>query len=190
MGIVLKQSFVNTIILFLGFAIGGINVLFLYTNFLHEDYYGLVTFLLSSANIILPLLVFGMQHTIIKFYSAYKTQREKDEFLTASLFVPLLIIIPLALIGAYAYESIAHWLSRENAIIKPYTYLIFLVAIFMGYFEVFYSWSKVQLQSVFGNFIKEIFARVAAMILLFLCWTWSRNLSGGRTAFPKSLVRA
>ena len=60
MGIVLKQSFVNTIILFLGFAIGGINVLFLYTNFLHEDYYGLVTFLLSSANIVLPLLVFGM----------------------------------------------------------------------------------------------------------------------------------
>ena len=170
MGIVLKQSFVNTIILFLGFAIGGINVLFLYTNFLHEDYYGLITFLLSSANIILPLLVFGMQHTIIKFYSAYKTQHEKDEFLTASLFVPLLIIIPLALIGAFTYESIAHWLSRENAIIEPYTYLIFLVAIFMGYFEVFYSWSKVQLQSVFGNFIKEIFARVAAMILLILVY--------------------
>jgi len=170
MGIVLKQSFKNTLILFLGFAIGGLNVLFLYTHFLHEDYYGLITFLLSSANMILPLLVFGMQHTIIKFYSSYKTKNQQDQFLSTSLLLPLLIIIPLALVGAMAYETIAEWLSRENAIIKPYTYLIFLAAIFMGYFEVFYSWSKVQLQSVFGNFVKEMFARISATILLILVY--------------------
>ncbi len=170
MGIVLKQSFINTIILFLGFAIGGMNVLFLYTHFLHEDYYGLITFLLSSANIILPLLVFGMQHTIIKFFSAYKAKEQRDIFLTTSLFLPLLIIIPLGLIGALFYDTIATWLSTENAIIKSYTYLIFLAAIFMGYFEVFYSWSKVQLQSVFGNFIKEMFARISVTILLILVY--------------------
>ncbi len=168
MGIVLKQSFKNTIIIFLGFAIGGVNTLFLYVWFLKEDYYGLTVFLLSAANIILPLLVFGMQHTIIKFFSAYKTKQEQDQFLTVSLLLPLLIIIPLAIIGALTYETIADWLSNKNAIIKPYTYLIFLVAIFMGYFEVFYSWTKIKLQSVFGNFIKEVFARISATILLIL----------------------
>ncbi len=166
MGIVLKQSFTNTIILFLGFAIGGINVLFLYTHFLHEDYYGLNTFLLSSANILLPLLVFGMQFTIIKFFTSYRTKIEQDQFLTTSLFLPLLIIIPLAVIGALTYETIATWVSRENGIIKSYTYLIFLVAIFMGYFEVFYAFSKVQFQSVIGNFIKEIFSRICTTFLL------------------------
>ena len=170
MGIVLKQSFINTLILFIGFAIGGLNVLFLYTHFLDEDYYGLLTFLLSSANIILPVLVFGMQHTIIKFFSAYQTKEGQDQFLTTSLVLPLFIVIPLAGVGAMTYEHIAQWLSRENAIIKPFTYLIFLVAIFMGYFEVFYAWSKVQLQSVFGNFIKEMFARISATILLILVY--------------------
>jgi O-antigen/teichoic acid export membrane protein len=166
MGIVLNQSFKNTIVLFLGFTIGGINTLFLYTNFLQDDYYGLITFLLSTANIILPLLVFGMQHTIIKFFSAYKTKLEQDEFLTSALFLPILIIIPLGIVGVLAYEFIADWLSQENIIIKKYTYLIFLVAIFMGYFEVFYAWSKIRMQSVFGNFIKEIFARISATFLL------------------------
>jgi len=166
MGIVLNQSFKNTIVLFLGFTIGGINTLFLYTNFLQDDYYGLITFLLSTANIILPLLVFGMQHTIIKFFSAYKTKLEQDEFLTSALFLPILIIIPLGIVGVLAYEFIADWLSQENIIIKKYTYLIFLVAIFMGYFEVFYAWSKIRMQSVFGNFIKEIFARISATLLL------------------------
>ncbi|RPD98167.1 lipopolysaccharide biosynthesis protein [Aureibaculum marinum] len=166
MGIVLKQSFTNTLILFLGFAIGGINVLFLYTHFLHEDYYGLNTFLLSTANILLPLLVLGMQHTIIKFYTSYRTKYEQDQFLTSALLLPLFIIIPLAILGSFFYETIANWLSKENNIIKPYTYLIFLTAIFMGYFEVFYAFSKIQYKSVFGNFLKEIFSRICTSILL------------------------
>jgi len=176
MGIVLKQSFTNSIILFLGFAIGGTNVLFLYTHFLHEDYYGLNTFLLSSANILLPLMVYGMQFTIVKFFSSYKTKLEQDQFLTFSLFVPLLVIIPLAIIGTLAYDTIAEWISKENSIIKPYTYLIFISAIFMGYFEVFYAFCKVQLQSIFGNFIKEVFARVCTTFLLIAVYfKWITN---------------
>ena len=167
MGIVIKQSFRNTLILFAGFAIGGLNVLFLYTHFLHEDYYGLITFLLSTANILLPLVVLGMQHTIIKFFSSYTTKNERDQFLSISLLLPLFIMIPLGLIGMTFYEHISSWISQENQIIKRYTYLIFVVSIFMGYFEVFYAMSKIQLKSVFGNFIKELFARICASILLF-----------------------
>ena len=166
MGIVLKQSFYNTLVLFLGFGIGGINVLFLYTNFLHEDYYGLITFLLSTANILLPLMVFGMQHSVIKFFSAYATDKEKDGFLWSTLIIPLLAIVPIALLGTVFYNGLADLISRENLIIKKYTYLIFLVGLFMGYFEIFYAWTKVQLSSVFGNILKELFARVCSSVLL------------------------
>lgn len=176
MGIVIKQSFINSLILFLGFAIGGLNVLFLYTHFLEEDYFGLITFLLSSANILLPLLVFGMQHTIIKFFSTYKTKQEQDSFLVSTILLPLFVILPLAFIGSFLYESIANWLSVENPMIKKYTYLIFIVAVFMGYFEVFYSWTKVHFKSVFGNFIKEIFARVCtSLLLLAVYFEWLSN---------------
>lgn len=167
MGIVIKQSLNNTIILFLGFALGGLNVLFLYTHFLHEDYYGLITFLLSTANLMMPLVVLGMQHTIIKFFTSYKTKLERDKFLTSVLILPLFIIIPIAIIGTVAYESISGWISQENIIIKPYTRYIFTIAIFMGFFEVFYAFSKVQLKTVFGNFIKEIFHRLSTTLLLF-----------------------
>jgi O-antigen/teichoic acid export membrane protein len=36
----------------------------------------------------------------------------------------------------------------------------------MGYFEVFYAWSRVQLKSVFGGFVREIFARICISALL------------------------
>ncbi len=166
MGIVFNQSFKNTLILILGFAIGGINVLFLYTHFLEAEYFGLVTFLLSSANLVMPLLVFGMQHTIVKFFSSYGTREEQDNFLILALVLPLLFIVPLAFIGTLFYSEIAQFLSRENIIIEQYTYLIFAVAVFMGYFEVFYAWSRVQLKSVFGGFVREIFARICVSALL------------------------
>ena len=176
MGIVLQQSFKNTLIIFIGFAIGGLNVLFLYTHFLEADYYGLVTFLLSSANIIMPLLVFGIQNTIIKFYTSYTEKLDKDNFLIMAVLLPLLIIIPLSFIGILFYDYIAELLSKENIIIKKYTYLIFLISIFMGYFEVFYAWSRVQMKSVFGNFIREVFARICVTFLLFAVYFgWLTN---------------
>ncbi len=167
MGIVLKQSFTNTISLFLGFAIGAVNVLFLYTHFLSEDYYALITFLLSASMILQPLISLGVQHTIIKFYSSYPSSKEKNQFLISGLFAPLLTIIPLTIIGIISYESIAGWLSQKNKMIEDYVWLIFVLAIFMGYFELFYAWSQVQLKSVFGHFIREVFARLCIFFLLF-----------------------
>ena len=57
-------------------------------------------------------------------------------------------------------------LSKENSIIKEYTWLIFISAIAFAYFEVFYSWAKVQMHTVFGNFMKEVFHRIGITILL------------------------
>jgi O-antigen/teichoic acid export membrane protein len=106
MGIVLKQSFKNTLFIYLGFAFGGINTLFLYTRFLEDEYYGLVTFLLSSSNLLMPLIALGIHHTIVKFFSSYYTKVEKDKFLSSILFLPLLVALPIGFLGNVFYEQI------------------------------------------------------------------------------------
>ncbi len=168
MGIVIKQSIHNTLITYLGFLVGAVNILFLYTNFLSETYFGLVSYILSTANILMPLMAFGVHNTIVKFFTKYKTRVQQQRFLGFSLLLPLIVVIPFGVIGQLAYESISTWLSKENTIIKDYVWLIYLTAIAFAYFEIFYAWSKVHLHSVFGNFIKEVFHRVAIMLLLFV----------------------
>ncbi|WP_316931462.1 hypothetical protein [Psychroserpens sp. Hel_I_66] len=74
MGIVVNQSFRNTVTTYLGFGLGAISTLFLYTNFISDEYYGLVAYILSAANIMMPLLAFGTHNTIVKFYSTFKTK--------------------------------------------------------------------------------------------------------------------
>lgn len=166
MGIVLNQSFKNTLITYIGFGIGAVNVLFLFTNFLSEDYVGLITFILSTANILMPLMAFGTHNTIVKFYSSYKTKQSQNSFLMLMVFLPLLIVIPFGLIGVFAYKSIGEWLSNENALILDYVWLIYIVAIAFAYFEVFYAWAKVQMKTVFGNFMREVFHRLGTTVLL------------------------
>jgi O-antigen/teichoic acid export membrane protein len=167
MGIVINQSIKNTIITYVGFVIGAANALFMYPHFLGETYYGLTGYLLSSANIIFPLMAFGAHNTLVKFFSEYQTESEKGGFLTFVLLLPLLTIMPLFLFGVLGYNSIASFLSKENPIIYDFVWQIPIIGICMGYFEIFYAWVKVHLQSVFGSFIKEIVLRIFITIFLF-----------------------
>jgi len=167
MGIVQSQTLKNTITTYLGFGIGAINTLFLYTEFMSETYYGLITYIFSTAYVMMPLLAFGVHNTIIKFYSSYKTRNSINSFLTYMLILPLLLIIPIGLIGHFSFETISHFLSQRNPIVKDYVWLIYVSAIAFSYFEVFYAWTKVHMNSVFGNFLMEVFHRAGIAILLF-----------------------
>ncbi|WP_284651207.1 lipopolysaccharide biosynthesis protein [Flavobacterium terrisoli] len=166
MGIVQNQSIKNTIITFLGFGIGAVNALFFYTNFLEKEHYGIVTTILSGANIMMPLMAFGAQNTLIRFFSSYKDQKERDEFLTFILFLPLALIIPIGLIFYTFYDQISHSWIEENPTLEPFFWLIPLIGLFMAYFEVFYAWAKVHMKSVTGNFISEVLVRSIVMVLL------------------------
>ncbi|WP_341214527.1 polysaccharide biosynthesis C-terminal domain-containing protein [uncultured Wocania sp.] len=167
MGIVASQSFKNVVSTYLGFLIGAINTLFLYTEFLSDEYYGMVGYMLSLAYVIMPIMAFGVHNTLVKFYTSFKTRVSLNSFLTLMLFLPLLIIFPLIIITHFSYEIIGEFLSIKNSIIKNYLWHTLVIAIALAYFEVFFAWTKVHMQTVFGNFMKEVFHRVGTMILLF-----------------------
>ena len=166
MGIVFNQSYKNIIIISIAILIGAINTLYFYPVFLKEEYYGLVVFLLATSNLLMPLVAFGSQHTIIKFYSYYSDKDERDSFMSSVIFIPLLTILPITFLVIKFHDLIGNFLSVQNPIIESYVWVIFLVAFATSYFEVFYSWARVQLKSVFGNFLKEIFPRLSIFSLL------------------------
>ena len=173
MGIVLNQSVKNTVITYFGFGIGAVNALFLYTNFLGKTHYGMVAFLLSASNIMMPLMAFGVHNTLIRFYSRCKDEAEREKFLSFILWMPLLLIVPVTLITYFFYDQIAFYILQRNPEIKPFLWLIPVIGICMGYFEVYYAWVKVHMQSVFGNFISEVLVRIVIMSMLFAVhWNW------------------
>jgi O-antigen/teichoic acid export membrane protein len=122
--------------------------------------------ILSGANILMPIMAFGAQNTMIRFFSSYKDQKEREEFLTFMLLLPLALIIPLGLGFYFFYDDISQSWTNENATLRPFFWLIPVIGLFMAYFEVFYAWAKVHMKSVTGNFISEILVRSVIMVLL------------------------
>ena len=168
MGIVIKQSIKNTIITFIGFSIGAINVLYMYPVFLGKDYLGLTNYVLSAANILYPILSFGIQNTLIKFFNENnKTEEDLSSYFSYMLLLPLLIIIPFFALFYTFYENIALYESAKNSIVYDFVWEIPLIALFIGYFEIFYAWLRAHMKSVFGSFVKEVFVRILVTISLF-----------------------
>jgi len=164
MGIVLNQSLKNTIITYIGFAIGGINTIYFYPVFLGATYYGLTNYFVSFANVIMPLFALGMQNTLIKFYSQFETEQKRSQFLSFTILFPLLACVPLLLISLFFYDEILFFLSKKNPVVKDYIWLIPFTALCMAYFEIFYAWLRVHMHSIFGNFIKEVGLRLLSLL--------------------------
>ena len=173
MGIVAKQSIYNVISIGLAFAIGAVNMLYLYPTFPGKEFQGLVIALLANSNLIQPFLSFGVQHTLIKYFTDAEGKQERDRLLWFVLLFPLLILAVLLPVYVYNNEEILRFLSNENAGVARFPYLIIAVAIATAYFEIFFSWLRVHLKSVFGNFLKEVYPRLLTFCLLvFYAFQW------------------
>ena len=166
MGIIAKQSIYNVLSIALAFIIGAVNMLFLYPTFLGKEFQGLIVALLANSNLIQPFVSFGVQHTIIKYYSDSKTQKQRDRLLWFSLLLPLVIISIIIPLYYYFNIQILDFITNSNKTVLGFPLLILAIAISTAYFEIFFSWLRVHLQSIFGNFLKEVYPRFLTFILL------------------------
>lgn len=166
MGLVAKQTFYNLLSIGLAFILGALNTLYMYPNFMGSRLQGVVIALLAYSNLVQPFISFGLQHAIIKYYSSFKTKQERDSLLVFTIWSPLIIIILISIYLWMFSSSIITDISSKEPLISTYAFVIILIAISTSYFEIFFSWLRVHLASVFGNFLKEFYPRFLNFVLL------------------------
>ena len=166
MGIVVRQSFLNLISIGIAFLIGAVNTLYLYPTFLGSKLQGLIIALLAISNLLQPFISFGTQHAVIRYYSKYNKKSDKDGLLTLSIIIPFVIVILFVPIFFTYYDQIRLYLFQSDQSLSKYAYVILFIAVSTSFFEVFYSWLRVKLKSVFGNFLKELYPRLLIAFLL------------------------
>ena len=173
MGVVVRQSIQNTISTYLGFGLGAINTLVLYTRILPVSSYGLLSIQLSVATLLLPLFLFGLPNTIIKFYHKNASTEESARLNAFSLYFPLLFIF-LAFVFVLSFRSgVFRFLLQKYAYVAPYSWHILGIGIGMTYFEIGYAQARMVLKTAFGNILKEIFHRFCiALGLIGLYFDW------------------
>ena len=149
MGIIAKQSVYNVVSIGFAFIIGAANMVYLYPNYPGKEFQGLIIAVLANSNLIQPFLSFGVQHTLIKYFSDAKSQVERDRLLWFVLLFPLLIIVLIVPLYGLYNVKILEFLSGNSETVGRFPFLILAIAISTAYFEIFFSWLRVNLQSVF-----------------------------------------
>ena len=178
MGIIARQSFYNSISIAIAFLIGAVNTVFFYPKFMGSEYQGLIVALLALSNLIQPFISFGVQHALIKFYTTCKTKEEQDRLLSLSITLPLIMFISFLTLSFFFKVEIISFIASKNTAIGKYAFLIIAVAFSTAMFEVFYNWLRIQLYSVFGNFLKEFYPRALIFFLLLIYAFDGFNLDG------------
>ena len=166
MGIIAKQSIYNVVSIGLAFLIGAVNMVYLYPTYPGKEFQGLIVALLANSNLIQPFISFGVQHTLIKYFSEAQSKEERDRLLWFVLLLPLVII---ALILPFYFKfntALLELIAGKGNGVSRFPFLILAIAISTAYFEVFFSWLRVHLKTVFGNFLKEVYPRVLVFLLL------------------------
>ena len=166
MGIIAKQSIYNVVSIGLAFLIGAVNMVYLYPTYPGKECQGLIVALLANSNLIQPCISFGVQHTLIKYFSEAQSKEERDRLLWFVLLLPLVII---ALILPFYFQfntALLEIIAGKGNGVSRFPFLILAIAISTAYFEVFFSWLRVHLKTVFGNFLKEVYPRVLVFLLL------------------------
>jgi O-antigen/teichoic acid export membrane protein len=170
MGIILRQSIKNTLISYIGIAIGTVNTLWLFPAFLIPEEIGLLRLILDIPLLFAYFTQLGASSLSDRFFNYFKDDKKKNNgFLFLILTYPLISFLIFAIsffLLKDFWESI--YLSK-SALLVDYLNFILPLTFFMMYILILEAYLRANFNISTTSFIREILTRImfTAIILLY-----------------------
>ena len=171
MGIIQKQALRSSVFLTIGFAIGGINILFLFPKLTSLNVNGLTRAFLDVGTVLSLLATMGTVPVVYKFYPFYRTHLKKEEndlpFITGIICLIGFVVICIG--GFFFRDLIIRKLGRAPLFAENFnlTYVITFLMLAYNWMESF-AWALKK--TVQSNFLKETLVRLLTSLLLIISW--------------------
>jgi len=171
MGSIRKQTIISSILVYIGFLIGAVNI-YLYTkngSFTLQQY-GLTKIFFDFGQNMYTFASLGVIPVIYKFYPYYKDNLEdhKIDLITWAMFSALIGFILVMIAGWYFEPLIARKYTLRSKLIVDYYYWIFPFAAGMLFFSVIEGFCWAVQKTIASNFLKETVLRFITTIFILL----------------------
>lgn len=169
MGNIRRQSILSSIVIYVGFIIGSINIYFYTKNgsFTTEQF-GLTRLFNDIGITFFSFASLGVVSYIYKFQPFYKqnlTRKENDQAAWSILIVSLGFI--LVLIGSILFKPLfIRKFSEKSHLLITYYYWILPFTFGLLFFSVFEAFAWFSQKSIFTNFLKETGLRVIQTFII------------------------
>ncbi len=170
MGIIQRKGFVTTLVIYLGVALGYINVVMLFPKYFTPEDLGLRSTLVDFATLVSQLAMFGFTGVLLKFFPHFrdKETKERSAFVWIGLLIPLLAFSVLAVLIFFFQDLIkGEYIEKAPAFVE-YFYLVFPLILFITFNTLLDAHCRNLMHTVYSNFLREVVLRINFFLLIVL----------------------
>ena len=165
MSVVARQGIKYSIIGYLGFLLGTVASIFIFPY--DMEFYGKLRYVLPTAEILVPIVVFGLSFSNVKFFSKVQEDGKHHNMLSLSLLAVCLNFI-IFLGGYFLINYLFPDLQKSKLwemkrLILPLVLVLALSSVFNKFLT---NYKRIVVPNIFENFIPKI-ANIGAFCLFF-----------------------
>lgn len=168
MGVIIRQSFKSTLVLYIGVIIGVINRLFLLPHFLTLEQLGLIDLLFALAMILGKISTLGIIGAITKFFTYFKLKNQLNYFSGFFILIPFISFLFFGLIFYLFKDNIVELFPKNIELLNRYYPYIIVIGCFIIFKEIFTAYSLNKLRLTVPNILNDTFFRFSTLTLLVL----------------------
>lgn len=165
MGIVKRQAIINSVIIYLGFGIGALNITYLFLKNFSAAELGTKETLIAFTLIIMPLGLIGANASILKFYPRLKHFSKHG--LLGFFFFLLIIYMTVTFTSIYLFSDQIITSYQTNApLFTSYFHLIYPLTFFFVSTSILESFSRSHFETYLPTFLREVVLRLLTTFLI------------------------
>ncbi len=168
MGIIQKQSIQSSLIIFIGFAIGGFNMIVLAPKLLTPEQLGLTRIVTDAAATVASLATIGCLPVIYKFFPFYKSYlpKQKQDLAGLTFLICLIGFAIMATAAWFVQPLIVRKFSERSPLFVNFSYTVIPFAFFFLLFMWLEAFAWSNKRGVVSNSLKETVFRIFFTIII------------------------
>ncbi len=165
MSVVARQGFKYSLIGYFGFLLGTLSAIFVFP--FDMEFYGKLRYIMPTAEMLLPIVVFGLSFSNVKFFHQTQKDGKNQNFLSLSLvgiIINFIIFLGLFFLFFTVFPQFKEWeLWKMKRLILPLILVLALSSVFNKYIS---NYKRIVVPNIFENLFPKL-ANLGAFCLFF-----------------------
>ncbi|MCJ8166366.1 polysaccharide biosynthesis C-terminal domain-containing protein [Pontibacter sp. E15-1] len=167
MGKLQREGIWNTVISYAGIAIGYVNTILLFPNFLDEAQVGLTRLMLTISVMFAQFSALGFVNMSARYFPYFRNkERQHHGFLFLLLAVPLLGFALATGLFLLFKPVVVDYYQAKSPLILEYYYFIIPLALFTLLFNMFTAYLRSLYKTIVSSFVQDFLLRILTTLLI------------------------
>lgn len=168
MGVVRRQSVLNTLLLYAGMLLGYLNVVLLFPRLVSEQEFGVTRIILNLGILLNSFTQLGTSVIMVRYFPHFNNKQKKHYGLLTICLLLVSIAIVIVSILLYIFKNkVLHFYDKGNSVLfEQYYYLLVPLITGFGLSTVLIAYYQALQKSYLPTFTREVATRLATTFLI------------------------